>query len=59
VLTAVPPGDDALAARIDAARAACGWDLVVADGVVELSQPGAEEVAALRRWDPQGWFLRA
>ena len=39
--------------------AACGWDLVVADSVVELSPPGADEVAALRRWDPQGWFLRA
>ncbi len=59
VLTAVPAGDDSLTARIDAARAACGWDLVVADDVGELSPPETDEVAALRRWDPQGWFLRA
>jgi acyl CoA:acetate/3-ketoacid CoA transferase alpha subunit/acyl CoA:acetate/3-ketoacid CoA transferase beta subunit len=59
VLAAVPAGEASIAARIDAARVACGWDLTVADGVVELSPPGADEVAALRRWDPQGWFLRA
>jgi hypothetical protein len=24
-----------------------------------LDEPTADEVAALRRWDPRGWFLRA
>ena len=27
--------------------------------VRELAPPTADEVAALRRWDPRGWFLRA
>ena len=59
VLTAVPAGDGSIAERVDAARAACGWDL--AGG---RRRPGAarrrraDEVAALRRWDPRGWFLR-
>jgi acyl CoA:acetate/3-ketoacid CoA transferase alpha subunit len=58
VLTAVPAGDGAVDDRINAARAACGWDLAVASGVRELPAPTAEEIAALRRWDPRGWFLR-
>jgi acyl CoA:acetate/3-ketoacid CoA transferase alpha subunit/acyl CoA:acetate/3-ketoacid CoA transferase beta subunit len=59
VLTAVPRGDDTLSERVDAARAACGWDLRVATEVRELDAPTADEIAALRRWDPRGWFLRA
>jgi len=59
VLTAVPAGEAALADRVAAARAACGWDLGVAATVAELPAPTAEEVGALRRWDPRGWFLRA
>jgi acyl CoA:acetate/3-ketoacid CoA transferase beta subunit len=58
VLTAVPAGESALEERIEAARTACGWDLAVAGDVRELSAPTADEVAALRRWDPRGWFLR-
>jgi acyl CoA:acetate/3-ketoacid CoA transferase beta subunit len=58
VLTAVPSGDAPLADRIDAARAACGWDLAVAATVRELDPPTAAEIAALRGWDPRGWFLR-
>jgi acyl CoA:acetate/3-ketoacid CoA transferase beta subunit len=58
VLTAVPAGENAVAERVDAARAACGWDLSVAGEVRELSAPNADEIAALRRWDPRGWFLR-
>ena len=59
VLTAVPAGDELIADRIAAARAACGWDLQVAAEVAELSAPTAAEVGALRAWDPRGWFLRA
>ena len=40
-------------ARSSAARAACGWDLTVAETVGELAPPDAAEVAALRRWDPK------
>jgi acyl CoA:acetate/3-ketoacid CoA transferase alpha subunit/acyl CoA:acetate/3-ketoacid CoA transferase beta subunit len=58
VLTAVPAGESAVSERVDAARAACGWDLAVAGDVRELSGPTADEIAALRRWDPRGWFLR-
>ena len=58
VLTAVPAGDEPLADRIAAARAACGWDLQVAAEVGELTPPTADEVSALRHWDPRGWFLR-
>jgi acyl CoA:acetate/3-ketoacid CoA transferase alpha subunit/acyl CoA:acetate/3-ketoacid CoA transferase beta subunit len=59
VLTAVPAADTPIADRIAAARAACGWDLDVAPDVGELPAPTADEVGALRRWDPRGWFLRA
>jgi acyl CoA:acetate/3-ketoacid CoA transferase alpha subunit/acyl CoA:acetate/3-ketoacid CoA transferase beta subunit len=59
VLTAVPAGPTSLDDRIAAARAACGWDLGVAATVTELESPTTEEIAALRRWDPRGWFLRA
>jgi acyl CoA:acetate/3-ketoacid CoA transferase beta subunit len=59
VLSAVPAGDATLADRIAAARAACGWDLAIAQHVDELPAPSAPEVEALRRWDPRGWFLRA
>jgi len=58
VLTAVPGGDDPVAARVAEAVAACGWDLQVAPAVRELDPPTAAELGALRGWDPQGWFLR-
>ena len=57
VLTAVA-GDGTVGERIDVCRAACGWDLGVAPTVEELPDPTAEEVTALRTWDPRGWFLR-
>jgi acyl CoA:acetate/3-ketoacid CoA transferase alpha subunit len=41
-------------------RALCGWDLEQpAAALPVLDEPTADEVAALRRWDPRGWFLRA
>lgn len=58
VLTAVPAGDGSVADRVEAARAACGWDLRVADAVAELTPPTSAELARLRRWDPRAWFLR-
>jgi acyl CoA:acetate/3-ketoacid CoA transferase alpha subunit/acyl CoA:acetate/3-ketoacid CoA transferase beta subunit len=59
VLVAVPAGPEPLDDRVEAARAACGWDLRVADDVAELAPPDPQEIAQLRRWDPRGWFLRA
>jgi acyl CoA:acetate/3-ketoacid CoA transferase alpha subunit len=58
-LVAVPEGDEPLADRVAAAVAACGWDLTVAADVAEIAPPTGDEVTALRRWDPRGWFLRA
>jgi len=58
VLTAVPAGEGSRTDRIAAARAACGWDLQVADAVTELPPPSPDEIAALRRYDPRAWFLR-
>lgn len=57
-LSAVPAGPEPLAARIAAARAACGWDLAVTDSVAELAPPTRDELTALRTWDPRAWFLR-
>src|SRR4029079_17476648 len=59
VLTAVPAGPEPLAERIERARAACGWQLLVAEAVGELPAQEAAEVPALRGWDRRGWFLRA
>ncbi len=59
VLTAVPAGPGSEADRVAAAVAACGWDLRVAPEVATLAAPTSEEIAALRGWDPNGWFLRA
>ena len=59
VLAAVPSGPEPIPDRVAVARAACGWDLQIADVVAELPPPTDAEVSALRRWDPRGWFLRA
>ncbi len=58
VLTAVPAGVEPLADRVAQAVAACGWDLTVAPDIRELPGPTGDEIAALRGWDPHGWFLR-
>ena len=39
-------------------RTLCPWELHVADPVVELDPPDPAHVERLRRWDPQGRFLR-
>jgi acyl CoA:acetate/3-ketoacid CoA transferase alpha subunit/acyl CoA:acetate/3-ketoacid CoA transferase beta subunit len=57
-LTAVAPGEGSIADRVAAARAACGWDVPVADDVDELAPVTAADVVPLREWDPNGWFLR-
>ncbi|MDQ0382541.1 CoA-transferase [Amycolatopsis thermophila] len=57
VLTHVAPGPEALAERIAAVRARCGWDLKVAEDVRELRPVTAEDVAELRDHDREGLFL--
>jgi hypothetical protein len=38
----------------------CGWELAAPRAPLPvLDAPTTDEVAALRRWDPRGWFLRA
>jgi acyl CoA:acetate/3-ketoacid CoA transferase alpha subunit len=55
VLTTLAPGS-----TVEQVRELCGWELRVADGELPvLDAPTADEVNALRRWDPRGWFLRA
>jgi acyl CoA:acetate/3-ketoacid CoA transferase alpha subunit/acyl CoA:acetate/3-ketoacid CoA transferase beta subunit len=55
VLCALAPG-----VPVDAVRARCGWDLEVAPGPLPvLDPPAPNDVHALRRWDPRGWFLRS
>ncbi|TMK56002.1 MAG: hypothetical protein E6G60_18605 [Actinobacteria bacterium] len=58
VLTAVPAGPDSLDERVARAVEACGWPLRTTGTVRELPAVTRDEVAALRRWDPRGWFLR-
>jgi acyl CoA:acetate/3-ketoacid CoA transferase beta subunit len=53
VLTAIAPG-----ATMEQVRELVGWELRVVDEVAQLDPPTTDEVAALRAWDPDGWFLR-
>jgi hypothetical protein len=39
-------------------RTLCPWDLHEADRVAELDPPDPALIEQLRRWDPEGRFLR-
>ncbi len=54
VLRALPHDVD-----IEQVRSLVAWDLRVARQVETLPPVRSDEVALLRRWDPQGFFLRA
>ncbi len=43
---------------VDEVRASTGWDLKVADDVSETSAPTEAELAAIRRFDPDGFWTR-
>jgi acyl CoA:acetate/3-ketoacid CoA transferase beta subunit len=57
-LTAVAPGAGSVADRVAHVRTLCPWELHVADRVAELEPPDPDLVERLRRWDPEGRFLR-
>ncbi|MCU0312171.1 MAG: hypothetical protein MUE36_14645 [Acidimicrobiales bacterium] len=57
-LVAVAPGEGPVEARVELIRSRCPWPLVVADDLAELDPPDPAEVTRLRRWDPEGLFLR-
>ncbi len=59
VLTGVAAGPGTVEDRVGRVRDACGWDLAVAPRLAELDVPDPADVELLRRWDPQGLFLRA
>ena len=42
----------------DTLRASTGWDLQIAPDVAETPAPSAEELAIIRRYDPQGFWTR-
>lgn len=57
-LTAVAPGPGTVSERAGAVRDRCPWELSVAPSVAELEAPDPSLVERLRRWDPEGRFLR-
>ncbi len=57
-LVAVAAGPGSVADRVAHVRSLCPWDLHVADEVAELGPPDPAHVERLRRWDPEGRFLR-
>jgi glutaconate CoA-transferase subunit B len=50
-LSSVHPGR-----TVDEVRSATGWDLRVADEVTETLAPTNDELAAIRRFDPDGFW---
>ena len=53
-LASVHPGKN-----LDAVRSETGWDLKVADTVAETLPPSESELAAIRRFDPEGFWTRS
>jgi acyl CoA:acetate/3-ketoacid CoA transferase beta subunit len=45
------------AQAVEAARAACGWDLAVAPRLRRFESPTADELALIRLFDPRRYFL--
>ncbi len=52
-LDSVHPGHS-----VDEVRAGTGWDLKVAEGVGETVEPTSVELAAIRKFDPEGFWTR-
>jgi glutaconate CoA-transferase subunit B len=43
---------------VDEVKANTGWDLAVADDLHETPPPTREELALVRKWDPEGFWTR-
>jgi glutaconate CoA-transferase subunit B len=52
-LDSVHPGHS-----VDEVRAGTGWDLKMAESVGETVEPTSDELAAIRRFDPEGFWTR-
>lgn len=50
-------GDRPEAQAVEAARAACGWDLAVAAGLRRFEPPTSDELGLIRLFDPRRYFL--
>ncbi|KYG51379.1 MULTISPECIES: CoA-transferase [Streptomyces] len=57
VLTHVAPGPEPLADRVARVRDHCGWDVTVSPLLRELREVTNADVAELRSFDPEGYFL--
>jgi acyl CoA:acetate/3-ketoacid CoA transferase beta subunit len=54
-LVALAPG-----VTFAAVQERCAWRLAESKtDLPVLAEPTADEIAALRSWDPRGWFLRS
>jgi hypothetical protein len=42
---------------VEAARAACGWELAVAPSLRRFERPTADELKLIRMLDPRRYFL--
>jgi acyl CoA:acetate/3-ketoacid CoA transferase alpha subunit len=56
-LAAVAAGAESTEDRVRRAVESCGWPLAVERDVEDLVPVTTDEVLALRRYDPRGWFL--
>jgi acyl CoA:acetate/3-ketoacid CoA transferase beta subunit len=50
-------GDGPEAPLVEAARAACGWELTVAPSLRRFERPTADELRLVRMFDPRRYFL--
>jgi len=56
-LTGYFPDEGGRDAALTAVRENCGWDLAVADDLVELEPPTLDELLSARMFDPHSFFL--
>jgi glutaconate CoA-transferase subunit B len=54
VLASAHPG-----VTVEQVRAETGWSLRLADRMVETPPPSADELAMIRRFDPDGFWTRS
>lgn len=57
VLTGVFPAAGGRGEAVEEARRNCGWDLAVADDLVDIEPPTVEELRSARVFDPHSFFL--